>query len=357
MDILNLFRAEGTNLYWARLPDDQVDGRPSGEPIEPDRHYVNVRLAEMYLGRSRTLWRKFSPLLHAFTTYGGDEQPPSVAGPGQLQQLGEANLDRVVVLNLRLAGPIPYQGAELSIVAGLYSVPREDAAAALVTTLGALAEVAGPGAKDALKLAQIVKSGVDSVLSLNTTRLRLGVLDAFGGANPLRSGFHVGIGAPAADVPTQDLWLDEGRLRQGSRLNPLSYNGQDYFILQLERIDRRPDWPGLPGIEPLNQRFQAIMAGAQDVDGKRAALNGIWTQFTQALIDSQYLTRFDADEIIKDVEEDLQKRLEAMEGSGPFEQKSWGAKQPEEQSPREFDLAAVPTAEDGRAEALGPQPF
>ena len=168
--------------------------------------------------------------------------------------------------------------------------------------------------------------------------------------------FHVGIGAANADVP-DDLWLDEGRLRQGSRLNPVDYTGQDYFILQLERSDRRPDWPGLPGIEPLNQRFQAIMAGAPDVDGKRVALNGIWTQFTQALIDSPYLTGFDADEITKDVEEDLQKRLEAMEGGGPFEQKSWGAKQPEEQSPREFDLAAVPLAEDGRVEALGPQPF
>jgi hypothetical protein len=359
MDLRSLLRKEGQRLYWARLDDEQVGGRPSGDPIEPERHYVAVRLAEMYLGHSRVLWRKLSPLLHAFVKSGAGQEEHAVAGPGQLQQLGEVNLDRVLVLNLRLAGPIPYRGDELSIVAGLYSVPREDAAAALVTTLGALAGVAGPASAGASQIAQIVKSGVDSVLQLSSTTLRIGVLDTFGAAQPLLCGFHVGIGAPADEIPGKgkDLWLDEGRLMKGPRIAPQDFLGQDYFVVELERSDRRADWVGLPGIEAFNERFVAVMQSDRDVKGKASALNAMWPRFNEALRGSPYLTKHDAGEIAKDVEHDLANRLHAMRGGGPFETRAWGDDVASPQRPEDFDLAAVPIAEDRPQEATGPTPF
>src|SRR6266567_4699644 len=138
MDVFALFRQEGQRLFWQRLADNRVLGRLSGEPIRADEAYVAVRLAGMYLGSSRVLWRKFSPLVHAFVGYGNGGTQHAVAGPGQLQDLGEANLDRVMVLNVRLIGPVPYKGGELTLLAGLYSIPRGDAAAALWSTLSAL---------------------------------------------------------------------------------------------------------------------------------------------------------------------------------------------------------------------------
>src|SRR5580658_4705969 len=129
--VLGIFQASGSQLFWERLPDDHVVGGESGVLIEPEQAYFTVRLTEMFLGRSRTLWRKFYPVVHSFSAY-GDLQEHSVAGPGQLQSVTDAGLDRVVTLNFRLAGPTPFRGGDVSVIAGLYSVPGDDAAIALV---------------------------------------------------------------------------------------------------------------------------------------------------------------------------------------------------------------------------------
>ena len=344
MDILEIFRKEGEHLFWRRIDDRRISERPSGEAIGADEAYLQIRLAEMYLGRTRTLWRKFSPLVHAFIARDNNEELHAVAGPGQLQELGEHNLDRVIVLNVRLVGPIPYKGGEVRILAGLYSVPREDAAVALVSTVGALAGVAGPNAVAATEIVNLVKSGVDSILGLGTTKLRLGINDTFGGSNALRSGFHVGIGAAEAQVPFRQLGIREGRLVVGNSLLLAGpYTGEDYFVLHLERLARRSDWPGLPGVMEFEEQFKAILKGDGNADAKRAELATRWPKFREALLTSPFLTRFDAGQIANDVSNDLQERLRALESDNPFiETRGWGTDQIEQRVPADVDFASVP---------------
>jgi hypothetical protein len=101
-----------------------------------------VRLKEMFLRTSRRLWRKFYPMLHAFTRHGAVEEH-TVVGPGQLRELGDTNLDRLVNLNQRVAGPIPFSGEDVSLVVGLYAIPGADASKALIDTVGNVAQLAG----------------------------------------------------------------------------------------------------------------------------------------------------------------------------------------------------------------------
>jgi hypothetical protein len=345
MDVLALFRQEGQQLFWHRLTDGRVLDRPSGEPIRADEAYVVVRLAGMYLGRSRVLWRKLSPLVHAFVGYGNGSTQHAVAGPGQLQDLGEANLDRVIVLNARLVGPVPYKGGELTLLAGLYSIPRGDAAAALLNTLSALSNIVGPEVATAAKIAGVVKAGVDSILSLNTAQLRLGVSDTFGGGgNELRSGFHVGIGAPQPRVAVDRLWFKDGTLSEGSSaVLAQPYVGTDYFVVQLERLERRVDWPGLPGLAEFEQRFGEVLKGAGDVAAKRAELSAIWPRFTETLVSSPHLTRFDAGQIANEVKADLRGRVDALDSGGLFETRGWGTDRKETYQPADIDFGLVPT--------------
>src|SRR2546423_47865 len=102
--------------------------------MEFDEAYFVVRMKEMFLGRIRLLWRKYYPVLHGFTEYAGVEEH-AIAGPGQLQDLGNLNLDHVITLNYRLTGPTPYKGGDISLLVGLYSVPGQDAAKALISTV------------------------------------------------------------------------------------------------------------------------------------------------------------------------------------------------------------------------------
>jgi hypothetical protein len=347
IDPRDIFRARAPQLFWRRFDDKRVLGRPSGEPIESEEAYVQVRLAEMYLGTTRKLWRKFSPLVHAFVTSGVGKEQHNIAGPGQLQDVSGNNLDRVIVLNQRLFGPIPYHGEELEVLAGLYSVPREDTAAALVNTVSTLSSLIGPTAVAGADIVKVVKTGVDGILGLGNTELRLGVNDTFSGDNPLRSGFLVGIGAPVAEVEKQvPLWLKDGRLVQGNSA-PLAipYDQHDYFVIQIERLERRPDWPGLPGLDKYQSRFSAILSkgdGSQDTIYKQ--LNGLWPEFREALETSPFLTRHDAGEIATDTQVDLKRRVASISSNLPFETREWRGTQVEEHDPFDVDFAAVPEA-------------
>jgi len=346
MNILDLFRTAGDHLLWTRLADDHVIGGGTGVAIEPDQAYVVLRLTEMFLGRSRTLWRKFYPVVHAFTTYAGAEEH-SVAGPGQLQSVTDASLDRVITLNFRLAGPMPFRGGDLSVLAGLYSVPGDDAAQALVQAVGAIAGLAVFPASQVGQVTQVVKAGVDGILRLGTTKLQLGVNDTFIASNPLRSGFYVGIGAPATQIDLGRLWLREGRLVTGT--DPIAsraFIDHDYMVIQLERCERIPNWPSLPGMSDLQQRFNNVLADdLLTPQEKRDRLGRLWPGFREALQQSPYLTRHDAGSIENDVAHDLAARLAALETGSPFETKAWGSDSSFERSPAVMDFAEVPQYE------------
>jgi len=341
--VLELFRSKGAQLFWQRIPDDHtVDSAASSAPIEPGQAYFVLRLAEMYLGTSRTLWRKAYPLVHGFTSYHGHEEH-NVAGPGQLQEIGGGNLDRLVVLNSRLAGPTPFTGGDLTVLVGLWSVAGDDAAKALVTTAGAISGLLGATGIPVTQVLDVVKSAVENILSLDQTVLRLGVNDTFFPGNPLRAGFYVGIGAAAATVDVTRLWVRGGHLLIGA--DPVvgkPYNDHDYLIMQIERRDIREDWPALPGIREFNEQFAQIMGAAEPATDKRRRLGTLWPGFVQALDSSAHLTAAHAQKIRADVAADLTARLDAIEHGNPFETKAWGTDHPEARPPELFDLADVP---------------
>jgi hypothetical protein len=357
VDIMSIFKRAGDHLFWHRLDDDHIAGGGVGGVIDVDDAYVVVRMKEMYLGRIRLLWRKYYPMLHGFIDIGG-EQEHAVAGPGQLQDLGNVNLDRVIVLNDRLSGPTPYRGGDVSILVGLYSVPGQDAAKALITTVGSFAALGGAAVGQAAQIAGLVKQGVDSILGLGETKLQLGVSDTFYAGNPLRGGIHVGIAARPDEVSTETLWLRQGRLVKGG--DPISarpYEDHDYMVIAIERVAQRDDWPALPEIVELNSDFAKIMAdGATDAKTKAEKLNALWPQFQQTLASSKYLTRPDRERIAGSVQQDLANRLNSLRSGGPFETRSWGAPAPSPAAAAEFDLAAVPDyidPTDEQSRALG----
>lgn len=342
MNLLEIFRRQGAHLFWRRLADDHVISSASGELIGPDEAYFVVRLTEMYLGRSRTLWRKAYPLVHSFTSHQGREEH-SVAGPSQLQDIGGGALDRVVVLNQRLAGPVPFTGGDVSVVVGLWSVPGDDAAKALVTTVSALSGLVGAAGSPVAQVMDVLKSSLEIILGLNDTELRLGVQDTFFAGNPLQAGFYIGIGAAVAAVDVDRLWLRAGHLLGGT--DPMvakPYSEHDYFVVQVERCEVRNDWPALGGIREFNERFGATMGARTPVAGKRAELANLWPAFVQALSESKDLTAAHAQKIEADVAADLTGRLDAIEHGNPFESGVWGSDEAETARPEAFDLADVP---------------
>ncbi len=341
MDLWSIFKAKSAKLFWQRLPDESVIGETKTGTIEKDQAYFVVRMREMYVRTARILWRKYYPLLHGYVTHQKVKEH-SIAGPGQLRELGEANLERIVNLNYRLAGPTPYRGDDVKILCGLYSVPGQDAAKALIDKVSSLAGLGGIALGQAPQIAGVVKQGIESVLGLNESTLQLGISDTFFlPNNPLRSGVYVGIAAESQVVKPEWLWLKNGRLVVGNDpVQASPYNVYDYMVLAVERRDHRDDWPSLPGIAEFQEKFASIMGSNIPVADKRKKLGEVWLPFTQALETSVHLTTPDRGVIAGDVQQDLTRRLAAQESGNPFESKS-ARGETRRLSPTEFDFVDV----------------
>ncbi len=343
MDIWKIFTKKGEHLFWQRLEKDQIDQDNYEEfSIENDQAYFLVRLKEMYIRNTRILWRKYYPLLHGFVHYGGKEDH-AVAGPGQLKELGEANLDRVITLNYRLCGPIAYKGGDVQVLLGLYSVPAEEALGLLINMVSQVATLGGLAVQQAAQIANTVKKGVEDIIGMNEARLELGLNDTFYQHNPFRAGYYVGIKAPKDQIAVNRLWLVKGRLMKGEYPQASkSFEDYDYFVMEIERRLHRDDWPGLPGIAEMQGKFAGVMRdpGLQ-VTQKRERLRDLWPEFTQTLGDSPFLVKPDREQIANDVSQDLKNRLQSLETGNPFETRAWGEASTVRRDPAVFDFLDV----------------
>lgn len=324
MDISKLFEAKAKQLFWRQLDPAQVIGLPAPQPFQKGEAYFLIRLVEMYLATARKLWHQMYPVLHSYVSCGVVQQN-AISGPGQLRELGDANLDRVSNLNQILAGPLPYDGEDVSMIAALYSVPGHDSAKALIDTLSTLSALAGPSYAKLIPIAGAVKAGIDSVLGLDQAALHLGVSDSFSADSaPLTPGYFVGISAPAQSIDPAQLWLVNGRLLKGSaHLTSAAYTDHDYMVIAIERLETRDDWHTLPGVAQFLPRFGNIMGDMEfNAAEKRSRLAALWAPFLQMLDESPQLTDPDREQIAARVGADFTRRLDAQEDGNPFLKKA-----------------------------------
>jgi hypothetical protein len=319
MDILQLFERKAQQLFWGAIDASHLAGVPAPQAIEKNAAYFVVRVTEMYLASARKLWREVYPVLHCYTQCGNLEQN-GLAGPNQLEPLGDANLDRIINLNQRLAGPTPYTGDEVSILAGLYAAPGHDLAKAVIDVLSAFAAF-NPVIAQAEVVANAVKTGIEDILGLDEVVLQLGVRDTFNPASqPFCSGYYAGISVPATQVDVSQLWVSGGRLLKGKdAASATPYSDHDYMLLAIERLDARPDWRQLPELADSQHKFASVITDIQFTTAeKRQRLAALWPAFIEALQSSANLTDPDRDGIARSVAQELLKRLDAEDSGNPF---------------------------------------
>ncbi|NEH49580.1 hypothetical protein GR210_12385 [Rhizobium leguminosarum] len=368
--ITNLFERQAKVLGWVWIPDNHIVDEKSDEvALEADfvngDDYVVLRLAEMYLKTTRVLWRESYPLVHSFVVYGDPAAPRSIgaiAGPGQLKELGTDNLDRLIGLAYRLAGPFVYDGQDIELLAGLYAVPAKDGAKVLIDTLAQLSGLV-PALKQATDVAGIVKGGMEGLLGIAGTKLTLGIRDALrapgkGVGRAARPGFLVALNAPADSVAQDQLWIKGGRLYEGP--NPLAarlFDSHDMMLFELHRgPSRSATWATLPALSPHATAFDAIFKGGAATAELKTMLNKAFVVFETDLRAIDDLTRPDKAAIRASVADDLKDRMAKIDGGGLFETRSVGG-QRKEIEVRGFSPLMLPDAPAGsplpsRAEGL-----
>jgi hypothetical protein len=365
-DLLDkILRTPNRQMAWGRIPATHVIGTKAPTPFAVNNDYVVVKLSSMFLKDSRVLWLKLSPLAHGVVTMSGRTTPrtdTAVIGPAQFGDLSAAPADRSVVLNQRLAGPAVWRGGDLQVAAGLFAVPKDQAASALLDTVGQLAALALPGLKAGVEIAGVVKAGVEGLIGLDGTKPVLGVKDALGDPATAPAGTEAApcvlaaIATPAAEVSFDRLWVREGRLWEGKSADALAvYERKDHLLVTIERGPARQDWRGLPRLVPHEAAFDAVLR-ATDLakDAAAARLNDLFSAFDGDLTAEAELTDSDKERIRGEVIVEVQRRLE-RKYAGPF-----GAETVEQRSvggiarmvdPQGFDFLDVG---DGRLEGAKP---
>ena len=336
-NLLDAIRREpNRQMAWDRIASNHIIGTKTPTPFDVNNDYVVVKLASMFLKNSRVLWLKLSPLAHAAITMTGRTGPQeqtAIIGPAQFGDLAAAPADRTIVLHQRLAGPTVWRGGDLQVSAGLFAVPKDEAAGALLDTLGQLSGLAIPGLEEGVKIARVVKSGIEGIIGLKGTQPVLGVKVGLGDPTVTAVGSEAApcilaaIAAPATDVKFESLWVRDGRLMEGPSPDALSvYERNDFLLVAIEKGPPRQDYRGLRSLAPHEGAFNTILRKPDILrPDAEAELNAAFHNFDQDLSTESELTEPDKNRIRGEIIADLKDRIVRKFG-GPFgpEQRSVG---------------------------------
>jgi hypothetical protein len=279
-----------------QVPAAGTGGEPPLEFV-PGQVYLEVRLQQMWLTRARELWREYLPfgtIVTEFVHKGKPVAVPTVLSSAELSrrfQVTGAD-DAVEVGNIRVAGPVPYEGDEFSLLVALFRAKTTDW---IARSLKVVEDVAGAvgfgGLAGAVPLASSLIRGIESFLESPDIELRVGAYRSWqhggpGGLVPLH--FCV-MRRPHAETSAADLAalrVSEGRLHRlrpdGVTLEP--YTEHDFILVSVEAKQERDDYRKL-AFYPLWERTKE-----QVIAGDLGPAQRTWRQ-TAGAIFSDDLTR------------------------------------------------------------------
>ena len=250
-----------------RLDAAQVPDGMEPRVIEPDSRYVTFRLKSARLVNVRKGLRKFYGVVHSTVSIPHRMGQPAVfqhvTSPDALKSVDAENIDRVVTMDLQIAGPVPYRGGNVEIEAGLFSIAATDLAAPFIGLLEELSKVAGCSAANAaLPFIGPIKKGVEALIgTCNKSVLEIGLLQQ---QAPLHSGWLAVLRAEQGELNVQTLRVSENGFRlQNEHGEPLIE--VPYMLFQIVSSSTNDTWFNIPEIaEAYDEVRNAVLAGNAD---------------------------------------------------------------------------------------------
>jgi hypothetical protein len=217
-------------------------------------------------------FKTFYGTVHSFIRLPNPSQQDAgfnvVTTPTALKNVDAAGIDRVIQLNQRLLGPVPYLGGDLDIEVGLFSIASSDLALPYLTLLESLSKNAGVSfISSAVPFASPILEGVkllagsdkDSILEVGVSMIEL---------KP-KQGYFVAIRAPKGLFDVGSLRVDATDFRLlGSGGAPLA--DYPYIVLEVRGEPYRSDWYKIPDIGAAFREVQELYRANKDSDTEAA---------------------------------------------------------------------------------------
>lgn len=123
---------------------------PNREPIraiKSDSEYISIVLKSMRVVNVRVGFSKFYTTVHSYISLSHASGTRAnfyvCTTPGQLEEFDKSNVDRIININKRLLGPVPYVGGDLNLELGLFSIKSADLIKPFVSLLTDISNLAG----------------------------------------------------------------------------------------------------------------------------------------------------------------------------------------------------------------------
>lgn len=335
-------QAEGIVTVAVASSAHEMSPDGSGEAFVPNEVYLEVRIQQMWLTNERELWREYTPfaaVVSEFISRGRRVAVPTMLGSAtlsrRLQVSGVHNA--VEVCNVRVAGPVPYEGDDVSILVALFRLTTVDWLARSLKLIEDVANALGfAGLTAATSVADSLVRGVESFLDMSDLELRVGTYNSWSAPNGYREtvsatelrpmNFAV-LRRPRTDVTADELaafQVKDGRLHQIRNGNLVPYREHDFILLSLAAREFRDDYRQLEFYRLWEQTRQQL------VHGDIGAARRLWRQTAGAIFTDE-LTRHQQETLFAEYERRYAELVDrfARDGSTDFRDSRSATPQPE----------------------------
>jgi hypothetical protein len=260
MSLSDLWRTETQDWVHGWLDANQTPGGSPAGDVKPDASYLSVFLKSARVVNVRSGFTKFYGAVHSLMRLPQRSAKMAdfnvITTPTELKNVDSDGIDRVIQMNHRLLGPVPYVDGDLDVEVGLFSVETSNLAAPYLNLLESLSKTAGVSfISAATPFAAPILEGVKLLTSGNRdTVLEIGL--AMSQQRP-RQGIYVAMRAPKSQVKLSDLKVDPSDYRL------LTEDGEPmsqypYFVLEFSASSQRPDWYMIPEIAAAYAHVQSL---------------------------------------------------------------------------------------------------
>ena len=267
----NVLKQQSEDWVFAWLDGSQVPPGTAQGNVEADSQYLHVFLKSARVVDVRKGFQTFYGTVHSYTSLphrsGGNAEFNVVTTPSALKNVDASGLDRVIQLNQRLVGPVPYVGGDLELEVGLFSIAASNLAAPYLDLLESLSKTAGVSfVSAALPFAEPILQGM-KLLTGSTKDVALEIGFSTTLQEP-RLGYLAVIRAPKTAISADGLSVDPGDFRLRYKGAPLAT--YPYVVVEVSARPNRPDWHQIPELAEAYKRVQEEYRAGRDAGTQEA---------------------------------------------------------------------------------------
>jgi len=308
--LANIFKSKTKDWFYSQLPVENTPDNLEVRILNPNEEYLSIILKSMRIVNVRKGLSKFYATVYSHIEVAHLAGKPAsfnyVTTPDNLEKLDGARIDRVVNLNRRLLGPVPYRGADVKMEVGLFSIKEADLAAPFINLLSGMSSLGGVSfISTALPYVKPLEDGIALLTgSSDDTILEIGLNTEL---DKVSTGYFVVIRANKNDIDADNLIIDKRDFRLVSK-NGSAIENYPYMVFEISAAKFRDDWFNIPEVSlSYNKLREQVQKG--NYNDASDALKA----FKRIVYTSPDLLLKDAKSIYEKVEMDINDVLMAIQ--------------------------------------------